>query len=143
MKMVLYNLYSYNFIQSFYNLYSLRWHCESHKKSLSGSNGIRTQNPQRIPWHSGKLKSVDSLWNFIRDVITYSQIKNLDRNKAHDHVMVSIHKLRICGGSVLKLIFKSCIRTENFPSNGNNKTLPYYQKETIVRLCCCLFVARY
>ena len=45
-------------------------------------------------------------------------IKNFNPNKAHGFDMISIHKLKICGDSILKpfeLIFKSSIESGKFP----------------------------
>ena len=46
-------------------------------------------------------------------------IKNLDLNKSHGHDMLSIRMLKPCGESIynpLNLIFKSCLKTGQFPS---------------------------
>ena len=45
-------------------------------------------------------------------------IKNFNPNKAHGFDMISIHKLKICGDSILKpfeLIFKSSIESGKIP----------------------------
>ena len=46
-------------------------------------------------------------------------IRNLDPNKAHGHVMLSIRMLKICDDSLcgpLGLIFQSCFENGKFPS---------------------------
>ena len=45
-------------------------------------------------------------------------IQNLDPNKAHGHVKISICMIKICGKSIYKplnLIFSQCIDTGSFP----------------------------
>ena len=45
-------------------------------------------------------------------------IENLDPNKYHDHDMLSIRTLKLCGGLIYKplnLHFKSCLETDKFP----------------------------
>ena len=78
--------------------------------------------------------------------MTLQKSKNLNPNEAHVHDMISICMLKICGESILKpweLIFESCIesgkKANAAPAHIKNaKQL----KKTIVRICCCLFVAR-
>ena len=58
-----------------------------------------------------------STTSFTIDDIT-KIIKNFNPNKAHGFDMISIHKLKICGDSILKpfeLIFKSSIESWKFP----------------------------
>ena len=46
-------------------------------------------------------------------------IKNLDPTKSHGHDMLSVRMLKLCGESIYKplnLIFKSCLKNGQFPS---------------------------
>ena len=46
-------------------------------------------------------------------------IKNLEPNTSHDHDMLSIRMLKLCGESIYKtfnILFKSCLETGQFPS---------------------------
>ena len=48
------------------------------------------------------------------------KMKNYDPNKSHGHHMLSIRMLKLCGESIYKplnLIFKSCLKTCQFPQD--------------------------
>ena len=103
-------------------------------------------NCRELPTDSLKrTKNCLSAISFTKDDIA-KVIKNLNPNEAHVHDMISICMLKICGESILKpweLIFESCIesgkKANAAPAHIKNaKQL----KKTIVRICCCLFVAR-
>ena len=52
-------------------------------------------------------------------MILLKQFKTTDSNKAHDHYMISIRMLKICGESIskhLERIFKSCVEKYQFPN---------------------------
>ena len=59
-------------------------------------------------------------------------IKNLDPNKSHGHDMLSIRMLKLCGESIYKplnLIFKSCLKTGQFPSEWKKANVaPVFKK---------------
>ena len=41
-----------------------------------------------VPWHLGKLQSVDSLWKLVRDmIITYSQMHSTDKYSEHSSII--------------------------------------------------------
>ena len=75
---------------------------------------------------------------------------NLDPNKAHEHGMLSIHMLKICGDSLcglLRSIFQSCFENGKFPSEWKKaNVVPTYNKNdklaTIVQSCYFQFVVR-
>ena len=60
-------------------------------------------------------------------------IKNLDPNKAHDHDMISICMLKLCGKSICKLldlIFQSCMKQGKFPTEWKKANVaPVHKKE--------------
>ena len=65
---------------------------------------------------SKRTNNLLSTISFTKDGIA-NIIKNLNPNKAYGFDMISIRRLKICGGSILKpleLIFKSCIESGNF-----------------------------
>ena len=62
-------------------------------------------------------KSISTV-TFTSDDIT-TLIRNLDRDKAHGHDMLSIRMLKLCCKSICKpldLIFQSCIKHGKFPT---------------------------
>ena len=60
-------------------------------------------------------------------------ISSLDPNKAHDHNMMSIRILKICGDSINKplgLIFRACLEHGIFPQNWKKTNLVLIHKKT-------------
>ena len=59
-------------------------------------------------------------------------IKNLEANKSHGHDMLSIRMVKLCGESIYKplnLIFKSCLETDQFPSDWKKaNVVPVFKK---------------
>ena len=59
-------------------------------------------------------------------------IRNLDRNKAHGHDMISIRMVKLCDASLckpLELIFKSCLESGKFPLEWKKaNVVPAYKK---------------
>ena len=59
-------------------------------------------------------------------------IRNLDRNKAHGHDMISIKMVKICDDSIckpLKLILHSCLESGKFSSEWKKANLvPIHKK---------------
>ena len=76
--------------------------------------------------------------NNILDTIIFSKediykiTKNLDRNKAHDHDMISIHMIKLCGISIckaLEIFFQNCLRLGKFPPEWKKAiVVPLYKK---------------
>ena len=81
-------------------------------------------------------------------------IKNLDPNKAHDHNMISIRMLKLCGKSICKplnLNFKSCIKQGKFPTEwkkanvvsvhkkGDKQILKNYRPVSLLPICGKIF----
>ena len=69
-------------------------------------------------------------------------IQNLDPSKAHEHDMISIRMLQICGPSIckpLKIIFKSCSKKERFPSEWKKANpVPVHKKndkQSVINFC--------
>ena len=60
-------------------------------------------------------------------------IKNLDPNRAHDHDMISIRMLKLCGKSICKpldLIFQSYMKQGKFPTEWKKANdVPVHKKE--------------
>ena len=60
-------------------------------------------------------------------------IKNLDHSKAHDHNMISIRMLKLCGISIckpLEVIFENSLSSANFLPNVKKQMLfPYLKKK--------------
>ena len=70
--------------------------------------------PSECPRKSNCLSSITFEINGIDKII-----KNLDPNKSHDHDRLSIRMSKLCRESIYKplnLIFKSCLKTSQFPS---------------------------
>ena len=64
-------------------------------------------------------KSISTVTFTSDDIATL--IQNLDPNKAHGHDMLSIRMLKLCGKSICKpldlnLIFQSCVKHGEFPT---------------------------
>ena len=61
-------------------------------------------------------------------------IKCLDLNKAHGHDVISIHMLKLCGGSIykpLRLIFRASLHQGSFPlCLKKTSVFPVYKKMT-------------
>ena len=89
-------------------------------------------NNSKIPSECPR-KSYESL-SSITFEINYIEkiIKNLDPNKSHGHDMLSIRMLKLCGESIYKpfnLIFKSCLKTGQFPSEWKKVNVaPVFKK---------------
>ena len=81
-------------------------------------------------------------------------IKNLDPNKAHDHDMISICMLKLCGKSICKpldLIFQSCMKQGKFPTEwkkanvapvhkkGDKQILKNYRPVSLPPICGKIF----
>ena len=63
---------------------------------------------------------ISSIWISSNYIVKIN--RDLDPTKGHDHNMISIYTLKICGKSTskpLKIIFKSCIKKGQFPDNWN------------------------
>ena len=62
-------------------------------------------------------------------------IKKLDRNKAHEHDMISIRMLKLCGDSIwkpLEIIFKNCLKVGIFPNEWKKaNVVPSHKKKMI------------
>ena len=60
-------------------------------------------------------------------------INNQDSNKAHDHDMISICMLKLCGATIcrpLNIIFKTCLNTDKFPSEWKKGNfVPLHKKD--------------
>ena len=60
------------------------------------------------------------------------KIKNLDPNKSDGHDILSIRIFKLCGESIYKplnLIFKSCLETDQFPSDWKKaNVVPVFKK---------------
>ena len=98
--------------------------------------------------------------NSILDTIIFSKedickiIKNLDPNKAHDHDMISIRMIKICGISIcksLEIVFQNCLRSGKFPSEwkkanvvatfkkGDKKCIKNYGLVSLLPVCGKVF----
>ena len=83
-------------------------------------------NSSELP--SNILKKTDksiSIATFTSDDIA-TLIQNLDPNKDHGHDMLSIRMLKLCGKSICKpldLLFQSCIKRGEFPTEWKNSML--------------------
>ena len=100
------------------------------------------QNSSECPRKSNEsLSSITCEINYIEKII-----KNLDPNKLHGHDMLSIHILKLCGESIYKplnLIFKSCLKTGQFPSEWKKaNVVPVFKKgdKQLVQNCCQIFL---
>ena len=75
-------------------------------------------------------KSIFAITFTCNDIATL--IKNLDPNKAHDHDMISICMLKLCGKSICKpldLIFQSCMKRGKFPTEWKKANVaPVHKK---------------
>ena len=75
-------------------------------------------------------KSISAITFTCDDIATLS--KNLNPNKAHDHDMISICMLKLCGKSSCKpldLIFQSCIKQGKFPTEWKKaNVVPVHKK---------------
>ena len=61
-------------------------------------------------------------------------INNLDPSKAHDHDMISIRMLKLCGLSLCKplsIIFKSCLSQMKFPMKWKKANVVSIHKKMI------------
>ena len=59
-------------------------------------------------------------------------IQNLDPNKVHGHVNISILMLKICGSFIhkpLEMIFEQCIETGVFPSEWKKADIVRFHKK--------------
>ena len=79
----------------------------------------------------GKNRGTVSTVTFSSDDIA-TLIQNLDPNKAHEHDMLSIRMLKLCGKSICKLIdliFQSCIKRGEFPTEWKKaNVVPVHKK---------------
>ena len=90
---------------------------------------------------------------FFKDYIP-KIINNLDSNIAHDHDMISICLLKLCGESVCKpldTIYKTCLDSVKFPSQwrkanviqvhkkGDKQTIEYYRPASLLPICAKIF----
>ena len=77
-------------------------------------------NDSKIPSECSR-KSNESLHSITFEINDIEKIiKNLEANKSHGHDMLSICMLKLCGESIYKplnLIFKSCLKTCQFPQD--------------------------
>ena len=77
-------------------------------------------------------KSISTV-TFTSDAIA-TLMQNFDPNKAHDHDMLSIRMLKLCGKSICKpldLIFQSCIKHGEFPTECKKaNVVPVHEKVT-------------
>ena len=75
-------------------------------------------------------KSIFAITFTCNDIATL--IKNLDPNKAHDHDMISICMLKLCGKSICKpldLIFQSCMKQGKFHTKWRKaNVVPVHKK---------------
>ena len=89
-------------------------------------------NSGKLPSHIKYLTDNRlSLGNFSHDKIA-KVIQNLDPNKAHGHVNISITMVKICGPSIyrpLEIIFNQCLETGVFPSEWKKGNIvPIHKK---------------
>ena len=91
---------------------------------LINNSKISSECPQKLH------ESLSSITFEINDIEKI--IKNLDPNKSHGHHMLSIHMLKLCGESIYKplnIIFKSCLKTGQFPSEWKKaNVVPVFKK---------------
>ena len=81
-------------------------------------------------------------------------ISRLDPNKAHDHDMLSIPMIKLCGKSICKplsIIFKDCLNEGKFPhewkkadvvpvhKKGNKQSLENYRPISLLPICSKIF----
>ena len=80
-----------------------------------------------------KTKKSISTVNFTSDDMA-TLIQNIDPNEAHGHDILSISMLKLCGKSICKpldLIFQSCIKHSEFPTERKKaNVLPVHKKVT-------------
>ena len=77
-------------------------------------------------------------------------ITHLDPNKAHDHDMLSIRMIKLCGNSICKplsMIFNDCLDEGKFPhewkkanvvpvhKKGNKQSLKNYRPISLLTIC--------
>ena len=90
-------------------------------------------NSNALPNNLAKLinKSLDTV-NFSTNDIS-KIISNLDPNKTHDHDMLSIRMIKLCGNSICKplsIIFNDCLKEGKFPSDWKKAHIvPAHKKE--------------
>ena len=83
---------------------------------FNSQNSEISKIPSECPRKSNE--SLHSITFEINDIEKI--IKNLEANKSHGHDMLSICMLKLCGESIYKplnLIFKSCLKTCQFPQD--------------------------
>ena len=89
-------------------------------------------NNSKIPSECSR-KSNESLSSIPFEINDIEKIiKNLDPNKSHGHDMLCIRMLKLYGESIYKLlnlIFKSCLKTGQFPSEWKKaNVIPVFKK---------------
>ena len=99
-------------------------HFSKQCKPLINNSKILSECPRKS---NESLSSITFEINDIEKII-----KNLDPKKSHGHDMLSIRMLKLCGESIYKplnLIFKSCLKTGQFPSEWKKaNVVPVFKK---------------
>ena len=113
---------------------------------LSNNKVLPTNLPQLTS------KCLDSIHFSSSDIAKI--ISRLDLNKAHDHDMLSIQMIKICGNSIYKplsIIFKDCLNEGKLPhgwkkanvvpvhKKGNKQILKNYRTISLLPICSKIF----